>query len=250
MSNDAYAAPVYSNLKRSTLSYDEELAISPEDEAMVAAMPVSDRTPTEQQVEQIMQQYEMNYASRARARWKGQERWMGRENEEMRLVNILSPHQVFAKLCKAGIDARIETPNEYIYLPDAKTGALKPHRRAITSGRLWLHDEVKNGRCGISAWSSDPATGRRTRKFITSVQYPYGPEWSIMRFDTFDCPTVERYRGWRTALLALMIDRVLTEEEVDRAFGPVVLNDASLLYRQQIQFHRRIWKGLATCAMT
>jgi len=59
MSTD-YAAPVYSNLKRSTLSYDEELAISPEAEAMIAAMPVSDRTPTEEQVEQLMREYEIH----------------------------------------------------------------------------------------------------------------------------------------------------------------------------------------------
>jgi hypothetical protein len=71
-----------------------------------------------------------------------------------------------------------------------------------------------------------------------------------MRFDDWNVPTVEKYRGWRTALLALMIERVITEEEVERAFGPTVLNEASLLYRQQLQFHRKIWKGLTTCALT
>lgn len=244
-----YAAPVYSNLKRATQSVDEELSVSPEAEAMVAAMPVSDHTPTEEQIEQLTREYEANYAMSARARWQGQERWQGKENEEMRLVRILHPHQVFAKLTKAGVDARIESPGDYLYFPDPLTGALMPRRIATSSGRLWLHDEVKNGRVGISAWVTD-AAGRRERKFITSLQYPYGPEWSIMRFNEYNVPTTERYRGWRTALLALMIDRVLTEEEVNRAFGPVVLNEASALYRQQIQFHRRIWRGLRTCDLT
>lgn len=244
MSNEAYAAPVYSNLKLSPYSYDEELSVSPEAAAMVDAMPVADFSPTEQQIEQLAREYETNYAARASARWKGQERWQGRENEEMRLVNVLSPHQVFAKLQRAGVDARIETPADYVYVADAKTGALKPVRREISTGRFWLHEEVKGGRCGISGWVYDAKTGERTKRRIASLQYPYGPEWTIMYFDEFNCPTSERYHGWRTALLALLIDRVLTEEEVNRAFGPVVLNAASELYRQQLQFYRQKWMGL------
>jgi hypothetical protein len=245
-----YASPVLSNLKRATISVDDELSVSAEAAAMVDAMPVSNFSPTEEQVEQLIRGYELNYAASSGSRWKGQERWMGKENEEMRLVNILHPHQVFAKLRRAGVDARIESPGDYIFVPDPQTGVLKPRRRAVSNGRLWLHDEVRNGRVGISAWFRDPNTGLRKRRMVTSLQYPYGPEWSLMRFDEYDVPTVERYRGWRTALLALLMDKVLTEEEVDRAFGPVVLNEASALYRQTIQQHRRIWRGLASCDLT
>jgi hypothetical protein len=243
MSED-YAAPVYSNLKRSTLSYDDELPITPEMQAAYDSIPVMDASPTDQDVEIMLQEYEKNYHASASQRWPGQERWQGKENEEMRLVRIMHPHQVFARLRKAGIDARIESPYEYIYVPDGKTGKIVPRRRETSTGRLWLHDEVKGGRCGISAWVYDWRTGERRRKMVTSLQYPYGPEWSIMRFNEYNVPTNERYRGWRTAMLALMIDRVLSEDEVNRAFGPVILNRASELYRQTIQHHRKTWAGI------
>ena len=64
-----------------------------------------------------------------------------------------------------------------------------------------------------------------------------------MYFDEFNCPTSERYHGWRTALLALLIDRVLTDSEVNAASG-CCANAASELYRQQLQFYRQKWMGL------
>ena len=60
-----------------------------------------------------------------------------------------------------------------------------------------------------------------------------------MRFDEFDVPTSERYRGWRTALLRLIQEGVLSEAEVDRAFGPVAMGDVSLLYREQLEDYRK-----------
>jgi hypothetical protein len=76
--------------------------------------------------------------------------------------------------------------------------------------------------------------GRRTAQYITYLQYPKGPEWSLMRFDEFNVPTSERYRGWRTALLRLIEEEVVTEEEVNRAFDEPVVNEASELYFQQL----------------
>jgi hypothetical protein len=51
--------------------------------------------------------------------------------------------------------------------------------------------------------------------------------------------TSERYRGWRTALLALIVNEVLTDVEVNRAFGPVSENEASELYRETLQQYRQ-----------
>jgi hypothetical protein len=60
-----------------------------------------------------------------------------------------------------------------------------------------------------------------------------------MKFDEFDVPQYERYRGWRTAILRLIQDEVVTEEEVERAFGPVVHNEASELYLEQLNYFRK-----------
>jgi len=183
-----------------------------------------------------------NYAARSRYRWQGQERWMGRENEEKRLVNILHPHAVFAKLKSAGIDASIEPAMVKVWDTDHSTGLLAIKEKTRSSARLWLHDLVINDRVGISAWVWKD--GKRVAKCITSLQYPRGPEWSVMRFDKFNVPTVEKYRGWRTALLALIQNEVLTEEEVERAFGRAPDDEVAELWWASLETHRKKLAGI------
>jgi hypothetical protein len=93
------------------------------------------------------------------------------------------------------------------------------------------------GRVGVSAWVRED--GRRVAKCITSLQWERGPEWSLMHFDNFDVPICERYRGWRTALLQLITQDVITEAEAEAAFGVVEASEASELYLSTLQAHRR-----------
>jgi hypothetical protein len=181
--------------------------------------------------------WEENYRARAPYRWEGQERWQGRENEEMRLVNILHPHAVFQKLRDAGVECSIEPAIDWVWDIDHKTGLTVPLQRTRSAARFWLHDVVIRDRVGISGWVQ--RNGRRTVQYITYLQHPLGPEWSLMKFDDFDVPTYERYRGWRTALLRLIQEEVVTEDEVDRAFGAVTENAASELYLEQLDAFRK-----------
>ena len=41
-----------------------------------------------------------------------------------------------------------------------------------------------------------------------------------MRFDEHGVPTNERRRGWRTCLLQIILQDVLTEEQANTLFGP------------------------------
>jgi hypothetical protein len=201
-----------------------------------------DRAMSAQTLESACEQFEGNYQARAQYRWKGQERWQGRENEEMRLVNILSPTGFIRKLRAAGIDAREEAPHFYVFTPDDATGKLVAVKKERSTGRLWLHSDAIQDRVGISAWGIE--NGQRVRKMVTWLQYPWGPEWSLMHFDEFDVPIAERYRGWRTVLLHLVMRDILTEAEVNRAFGPVPLSPVSALYRESMQHHREKQGGL------
>lgn len=226
-----------SNLKPVTVSYDEELP-TPDVE-----MVYDDREGTTQTIEEEQRMYEENYRAAYERRWKGQQRWMGRENLEMRLVNILHPHEFIHKLQAVGIAASIEPAVVIVWEPDGKTGLLKLRPRAKSNARLWLNENVvyvkgttatHAGRIGVSAW----VPGHEMPECITSLQWDCGPEWSVMHFGPFDVPTSEKYRGWRTALLSLITRDVLTEEEVNRAFGPVSENEASDLYRETLQRYR------------
>lgn len=224
-----------SNLKPTGKTFDEELP-TPDVE-----IKYDDREGTTQTIEAERELFEENYRNAWARRWKGQERWQGRRNAEMRIVNILHPHTWIEKLQKAGVNASIEPAVTWIFAPDEKSGILTLQPKVRSTARVWLSDyviymkgtsETNAGRIGVHAWVEG------TPKCVTSLQYDCGPEWSLMRFDEFDVPTNERYRGWRTALLALITHDVLTEDEVNLAFGPVVENEASELYRETLQVYR------------
>jgi hypothetical protein len=138
--------------------------------------------------------------------------------------------------------------------------------------RIWLNDWTTAGLVGINAWVSPQEMDedgylvmlaeaasqaqkdlittnylacrarRKVQKTITSLQEPYGPEWSVMRFSEYGVAIKEKFRGWRTAMLVLIAAEILTEEEVDRAFGPPV-GEAGAWYRQTLKSYRQIKVG-------
>lgn len=232
------AGQIYSNLKRSELSFDEELPTP----VVENPLPYTD-TSCAELIEAEQKAFEKNYIAAGKWRWKGQERWEGAENEAMRLVNILHPHAVFERMIAAGIACSIEPQVVKVWDTDPHTGLTVLVNRSRAGGaRFWLHDVVIQDRVGISAWVWQD--GQRVAKYITYLQYPQGPEWSLMRFNEYDVPTSEKYRGWRTALLKMMMEEVITEEEVNKAFGKPVENAASELYYEQIAELGEIRKGL------
>jgi hypothetical protein len=228
-------------MKSVDVSYDQELP-TPDVEIRY-----DDRQASQQTIEAEQELFEENYRAAHARRWKGQQRWMGRQNEEMRLVNILHPHAIIRKLREAGVDAAVEPAFIKVWVVDDKTGLLTLQEKTRSTARLWLHEnavylkgttESNAGRIGVSAWVWDDQLEKKVVKCLTSLQWDCGPEWSLMYFDALDVPVRERYRGWRTALLALIVNDVLTEDEVDRAFGPVIQNEASELYRETLQSYR------------
>lgn len=202
----------------------------------------------EQWVEESLELHELNCIASLDQHLPDQQRWEGKKNEEQRLVNIMHPSAVMRRLRSAGVDARDEE---------------HPH------ARIWLNEWSAAGMVGVNAWvkpteldeegyllALSHATsqtqkeiltdnflacreGRKIRRTLTSLQEPYGPEWSIMRFNEMGVATKEKFRGWRTAMLVLIVAEVVTEEEVDRAFGPPI-GEAGAWYRNQLQVWRRI----------
>lgn len=102
----------------------------------------------------------------------------------------------------------------------------------------YLHDFALMGRRGFSYIK--PGEGPT---FISTIHNGYSPEFSTMRFDEFGVPTKEKYRGWRTALLAAITRGVVTEEQVEKAFGPCIGPESGPYLRQLWEYrNKRQWQ--------
>lgn len=194
-----------------TGDYDREMD-APEYHAATEDLPMMDKSPN-QTIEQALRQHEKNVKASRPQRWEGQERWQGRENEEMRLVRIYHPNVFMRMLQAAGVSTSFNTERSQHV-------------------RLWLNDFERVGRVGVNAWVPDEETGRKIAKTVATLQVP-APEYTIMRFNEYNVPTNERYHGWRTTLLDLITSRAITEEEAERAFGPAI-GIAGAFYRKQL----------------
>ncbi len=174
-------------------------------------------------VEEALRLYEVNLNDERRKheRWEGQDRWQGRENEEARLTRIMSCFEFVKRLNRHDIDVCL---NEFVICAHGENVEGCVQKRGDLKG-------CKAGQIGVNAWVST-ASGR-VRKTITTLQWVYGPEYSVMRFDRYNVPTREKFRGWRTALLVLIMSDVLSEDQADEIFGPAI-GPASLFYRQQL----------------
>ena len=109
------------------------------------------------------------------------------------------------------------TPEEYANEPE-RIGK-------ITHSSLFIN---KLNKLGINCWyrehpHKDKLTLIVDRNGGTEVAcwVPNGfmPEYSIVRFDDHGVPLNEKYRGWRTCLLQLILKKIISEEKAHEVFG-------------------------------
>jgi hypothetical protein len=72
------------------------------------------------------------------------------------------------------------------------------------------------------------------------VQLGFMPELSIMRFDEHGVPLDEKFRGWRTCLLQLILKSVITEKVADEIFGRPKTTPAFHRYNSTLQSFRNV----------
>jgi hypothetical protein len=70
------------------------------------------------------------------------------------------------------------------------------------------------------------------------VQFGFMPELSIMDFDEHGVPLAEKYRGWRTPLLQLILKGAISEREADRIFGRPKVTEQFHRYNSLLQSFR------------
>lgn len=167
---------------------------------------------TQEFIEKSQMFHELNERAAARDKWDGQGRWIGRDNEDERQGELLTPHEFMRRLT------------------------------AVIGKRLELFRYAVMGRLAVLMDDPDPSPiilpqyqqpGLRGKKQVATLQFPIGTEWMMMHFDQYGVPRYAKYIGWRTALLSLISEGIITEEQAHKAF-PVKPNHASLWYRAQL----------------
>jgi hypothetical protein len=120
------------------------------------------------------------------------------------------------------------------------TGTEVQKRLLMLNPALIFEDSTYPGRICIKRWISDPVLGE-TLHYVCAMERGLMPEFSILNFleeDYFDAPTRatpegtglkktrlkidERNpetRGWRTVLLRLIKERLISREGAERLFG-------------------------------
>lgn len=173
------------------------------------------RTPQEV-LEKTQMLHEMNERAMQHSRWDGQGRWLGKDNEEMRVVNILSPIQFLQKLETVIGENRVFLNR---YAVAGRVALLVEDKGAVHSRIILPGMPAKKDESGML--------------MVGTLQYPCGPEWMVPRFDEYGIVTTAKYLGWRTALLSMIDLCVITQKEAHKAF-PLVENQASAWYREQL----------------
>ncbi len=98
---------------------------------------------------------------------------------------------------------------------------------------------VDNGLAGtVGLWAA-----RGTQMvYVCYLQIPAQYEWSVLRLDAHNLPNGERFRGWRTVLMQLIVKDILTEEKAHKIFGKPTGGIVSSLYRKTLWFRRNKMK--------
>ena len=164
-------------------SYMVEDQLTPEMEAAIAeyASNVHDDS-SNQTKEELCRWKEGNEEVAKEYQWCTPEEYA---DIQMRFGRIMSHDQLITKLrdeCKLKVSYRMHPHADKLVLLHSKDGMTKPE---------------------MACW----------------VQRGWMPEYTIMGFDDHGVPMAEKYRGWRTVLLQLILKELLTEKVAHKVFG-------------------------------
>ena len=189
----------------------------------------NDARSSQEMLEKTAMLHEANQRAARKNLWDGQGRWLGKEAEEMRMVNILSWQQWLRRLTKVIGEGRVFVSEG---IRAGRKNVLVPRPSRILG---------PESRAGFD-WFSGPGTRDSGLYEPVATIQPVNPEWMVMRFSEYGEPTCPKYLGWRTPLLSLIAQRIITEKEAHRAF-PLGSGPAADWYRQQL-FELRSREGV------
>ena len=107
--------------------------------------------------------------------------------------------------------------------------------RHAVPGRLFFQDGALANHLAVYHIYEQPRPelDGRTFRYLWGIRQTWLPEYSTYKFTDRDVPVKEKERGWRTLLLRLITDGLLSEERCTRLFGEA-RGPASTVYRRTL----------------
>lgn len=220
---------------------------------------VSTARNSQEALEKAQMIHEINENMQKPDQWDGQQRWIGKENEEMRMGELLDPITFMRRLWAVTGENRVQI-NQYAVLgrvallvdsPEDTRSHLYAAAPVPEYDRIIRDTETRSSgddfkrlmkklEASFSAAESAryiPPPELAGKRQVATLQWPIGTEWMVVKINEYGVPTYAKFLGWRTALLSLIMLGIITENEAHKAF-PVKANPASLWYRAQL-YHWR-----------
>jgi len=186
-----------------------DYTVSPELEGQLETLHAEDWKPTSQEHDDQQARHELNEESVEKFRLFDDEERANRTNEAARYVNEWTLKELYQRL--------------------KSFPCLYPEfRDAGDPGKLGLFVRIRGQESRLFDKNLDKGL-----KYICFVQYPRMPEWSIFRTDDYGLEQ-EKYRGWRTIELRLILEGAITEEEGQNLFGSPTLGIVSEPFRKEL----------------
>jgi hypothetical protein len=187
--------------KPSYKAYDDEFTFGDENDPKLAqeveeySKTRHEQSSTEAK-EELNRQHEINEASRAQFRHPDQD--LMTQRREGRIIHYL----------------------EFVRL-------LNEHEINVRAA-----DGLRQDQKGL--WALVPTMGGGQWKYITWMQVPYMQEYEEINVDDYGVMTNQKRRGWRTVLLCLIKQGILTEELAHSIFGKPSSAEFSSIYLRDL----------------
>lgn len=115
--------------------------------------------------------------------------------------------------------------------------------------KAWLTDKGSPGMLGLFVVHGSANRTTCTHEpdqphYVCAVQAPFMQEFEELHFDAYNVPLGSKRRGWRTVLLKLFEQGIITPQQADAVFGEAPSGLASRRYREYVQYLRGRGLGL------